>query len=211
MASGLPVSSTLLRLEKIAGQPARPPASRASGTSHEYELGQCQLDAVTGRLDVVADEAFRQLAQLRHPFDRPCRGEPARRRPCDDLSSHVHAAVGKSHDEIAADFRLYLEQTTVEILLRQHANGQRLPYLFRRRRNLDHVDRLRLELCRVGHARTSAIVCRFLSSSLQDGASARPVSSKLFMLESTAGQPRQMFSNNLLAGAKSSWTIVSRT
>src|SRR5579872_734911 len=35
MTSGLPVSSTLLTLDKIAGQPERPPDSNASGGSHE--------------------------------------------------------------------------------------------------------------------------------------------------------------------------------
>ena len=35
MLSGLPVSSTLLRLDRIAGQPDCPPASTAGGTSQE--------------------------------------------------------------------------------------------------------------------------------------------------------------------------------
>ena len=34
-SSGFPVSSTLLRLERIAGQPVRPPCRIASGMSHE--------------------------------------------------------------------------------------------------------------------------------------------------------------------------------
>ena len=43
--SGLPVSSTLLRLDRIAGQPERPPARIASGTSHECDSVMVSLTA----------------------------------------------------------------------------------------------------------------------------------------------------------------------
>jgi hypothetical protein len=56
-------------------------------------LGHRQPYGITGRLDIVGDEAFRQLAEFLDALHQPCAGEAARRRPLDDLAANMDAAV----------------------------------------------------------------------------------------------------------------------
>src|SRR5262245_39272431 len=104
-----------------------------------------ELDCLTRLLDLVANNAFRQLAVALHSFDQPGRSKTAGRIPSNDLATHVHSPVRGEQPERAADpwFRVHCKAE--EILPCEGGVGERLPYLLGRRSDVDDVNRLWFE------------------------------------------------------------------
>src|SRR5262245_37834312 len=147
----------------------------------------------------------------------------------------MHAAVRIAQAEGAACARLNLDFETAEVLPGEGRVGQRLPYLLRRRRDVDHVDGVRFEFAGVDHALVSlaasyawtqrAAACAhdllgfrprlatiYMSSGQRRVASSgAPVSRRLFRLARICGQPVDTAAMNFESGAPISCTTVSLT
>src|SRR5262249_15096307 len=122
-----------------------------------------ELDCLTRALDLVANQAFRQLAIALHSFDQPRRGKTVGRIPGNDLAAHVVSPTRSKKPKAAAAPRLRVRRKAEEIWPRKGGVGKRLPYLLGRRSDVDDVNRFRFEPRSVDHACTA----RLLSSSVQ--------------------------------------------
>src|SRR6185312_7651940 len=81
------------------------------------------------RLDVEADDRFRQLAKFLQPFDAPADGEPARWLALQHLAGTIDATVLHDEGPVRAHLPVRLHAAAEEILPREVAVGERAPHL----------------------------------------------------------------------------------
>ena len=168
ITSASPVSSRLFRLDRIAGQPVRPPDRMSSLMGRSCDCVSVSRIAVAGGLDLVGHERLPELFDQRRPVDVEGEGEFVRRIAFDHLAADVQRTIGLAHDERAADPQIDLDGKAGEILPAELRRRQCLPYLLRRRGDVDRVDDRGLELFDVHDTPSMPRLERGIASAVPD-------------------------------------------